>query len=282
MSGITLAGIWMGGALFSFLSMAIAGRELSVELNTFQILFFRSVIGLLIVSLILSKLGWHQVRTGQLRLHIVRNMTHYVGQFGWFFAISLIPLAQVFAIEFTIPIWTAVLAPFLLGERLTPARCMVVAIGFAGILIILRPGMVPFELGAVSALIAAVGYALSHTLTKKITRTDTPLAVIFYMTVIQLPMGAVPSLIDWTTPSLAMTPWLFLVGATALSAHYCVARAFAHADAMVVIPMDFLRLPMVALLGLTFYGEPLDPWVLAGAAVIFVAIFLNIVSERRT
>ena len=281
MSGITLAGVWMGGALFSFLSMAIAGRELSVELNTFQILFFRSIIGLLIVSLILSRLGWHQVRTGQLRLHIVRNITHYVGQFGWFFAISLIPLAQVFAIEFTIPIWTAVLAPFLLGERLTPARGLVVAIGFAGILIILRPGMVPFELGAVSALIAAVGYALSHTLTKKITRTDTPLAVIFYMTVIQLPMGAVPSLIDWTTPSLAMAPWLFLVGATALSAHYCVARAFAHADAMVVIPMDFLRLPMVALLGLTFYGEPLDPWVLAGAAVIFAAIFLNIVSERR-
>jgi drug/metabolite transporter (DMT)-like permease len=281
MSGITLAGIWMGGALFSFLSMAIAGRELSVELNTFQILFFRSIIGLLIVSLILSKFGWEQIRTRQLRLHIIRNMAHYVGQFGWFFAISLIPLAQVFAIEFTIPIWTAVLAPFLLGERLTPVRAMVVAIGFAGILIILRPGMLPFELGAISALIAAICYALSHTLTKKITRTDPPLAVIFYMSIIQLPMGAVPSFIDWTTPSVSMLPWLFLVGATGISAHYCVARAFAHADAMVVIPMDFLRLPMVALLGLMFYGEALDPWVLAGAAVIFVAIFLNIVSERR-
>ncbi|MEX0693074.1 MAG: DMT family transporter [Rhodospirillales bacterium] len=281
MSGITLAGMWMCGALISFLTMAIAGRELSAELNTFQILFFRSIIGLLIVSLILSRFGWQQVRTRQLRLHIVRNITHYVGQFGWFFAISMIPLAQVFAIEFTIPIWTAVLAPFLLGERLTPARALVIAIGFAGILVILRPGMVPFEVGAISALIAAIGYALSHTLTKKITRTDTPLAVIFYMTVIQLPMGAVPSFLDWTTPSLAMTPWLVMVGGTALSAHYCMARAFAHADAMVVVPMDFLRLPMVALLGLTFYDEPLDPWVLAGAVVIFVAIILNVVFERR-
>ncbi len=282
MSGIVIAAIWMVGALFSFLSMAIAGRELSAELNTFQILFFRSIVGLLIVSAVLTRYGWHHARTGHWGLHLVRNSVHYVGQFGWFFAISVIPLAQVFAIEFTIPIWTAVLAPFLLAERLTLMRGIVIAIGFTGILIILRPGMVPFEIGAASALMAAIGYALSHTLTKKITRTDTPLAVIFYMTVLQLPMGAVPSFLDWTTPSIAMVPWLVVVGATALSAHYCMARAFAHADAMVVVPMDFLRLPMVAMLGLIFYGEPLDPWVLAGAAVIFGAIILNIMSERKT
>ncbi len=282
MSGIVVAALWMVGALFSFLSMAIAGRELSAELNTFQILFFRSIVGLLIVSAVLTRFGWHHVRTGRWGLHLIRNSVHYVGQFGWFFAISMIPLAQVFAIEFTIPIWTAVLAPFLLSERLTAMRGLVIAIGFAGILIILRPGMVPLELGAASALMAAIGYALSHTLTKKITRTDTPLAVIFYMTVMQLPMGAVPSLMDWTTPSTAMLPWLVVVGASALSAHYCMARAFAHADAMVVVPMDFLRLPMVAMLGLMFYGEPLDPWVLAGAAVIFGAIILNIMSERKT
>jgi drug/metabolite transporter (DMT)-like permease len=281
MSGISLAGLWMGGALFSFLSMAIAGRELSAELNTFQILFFRSAIGLAIISLILCRSGWQQVKTQKPVMHLIRNCAHYVGQYGWFYAISIIPLAQVFAIEFTIPIWTAVLAPFLLKERLTPMRLLVIAIGFAGILIILRPGAVPLEIGALSALIGAVGYALSHTLVKKLTRTDTPLCIIFYMTVIQLPMGAIPSALDWTTPSLGMVPWLVVVGATALSAHYCMARAFAHADAMVVVPMDFLRLPMVAILGLTFYGEPLDPWVLAGAAVIFGAIFLNIATERR-
>ncbi len=281
MSGVVISALWIVGALFSFLSMAIAERELSAELNTFQILFFRSLIGLIIISAVLSRFGWHQVKTRHGGLHLIRNIAHYVGQFGWFFAISVIPLAQVFAIEFTIPIWTALLAPFLLSERLTAIRALVIAIGFSGILIILRPGMVPLEIGAASALIAAIGYALSHTLTKKITRSDTPLAVIFYMTAIQLPMGAVPSFLDWTTPSLAMTPWLIVVGATALSAHYCMARAFAHADAMVVVPMDFLRLPMVAVLGLMLYGEPLDPWVLAGAAVIFSAIVINILSERR-
>ncbi len=282
MSGVVLAGIWMSGALVSFLSMAIAGRELSAELNTFQILFFRSIIGLLIISAVLSFSGWAHVKTTKFSLHFIRNIAHYIGQYGWFYAISLIPLAQVFAIEFTIPIWTALLAPFLLSERLSATRTLVIIIGFIGILIILRPGMAPFEIGALSALIAAIGYALSHTLTKKLTRTDKPLAVIFYMTVIQLPMGAVPSILDWTTPSAPMLPWLLVVGVTALSAHYCMARAFAHADAVVVVPMDFLRLPMVALLGLFLYGEALDPWVLAGAVVILIAITINIVSERKT
>lgn len=282
MQGITLSVLWMSGALVSFLSMALAGRELSAELNTFQILFFRSAIGVLIIVAILSKAGWYQIKTDRLPTHFIRNIAHYVGQFGWFYAIAIIPLAQVFAIEFTIPIWTALLAPFLLGERVTPMRLAVIVIGFTGILVILRPGMVPFEIGAISALIAAIGYALSHTLTKKLTATDSPLAVIFYMTVIQLPMGAIPSFLDWTTPSMSMWPWLILVGVTALSAHYCMARAFAHADAIVVVPMDFLRLPLVAVIGLIFYGEPLDLWVLLGAVIIFAGIIINVVTERKT
>ncbi len=265
----------------SFLSMALAGRELSAELNTFQILFFRSAIGVLIICIILSRAGWHQIKTQHLPTHFIRNLAHYVGQFGWFYAIAIIPLAQVFSIEFTIPIWTALIAPFLLGERVTAMRLTVIAIGFVGILVILRPGMVPFEIGALSALIAAIGYALSHTLTKKLTAFDTPLAVIFYMTVIQLPMGAIPSFMDWTTPSMEMWPWLVLVGVTALSAHYCMARAFAHADAIVVVPMDFLRLPLVALIGLLFYDEPLDLWVLLGAAIIFAGIIFNVITERK-
>jgi len=279
--GITLSVLWMSGALVSFLSMALAGRELSAELNTFQILFFRSAIGVLIICIILSRAGWHQIKTQHLTTHFIRNLAHYVGQFGWFYAIAIIPLAQVFAIEFTIPIWTALIAPFLLGERVTAMRLTVIAIGFVGILVILRPGMVPFEIGALSALIAAIGYALSHTLTKKLTAFDTPLAVIFYMTVIQLPMGAIPSFMDWTTPSMEMWPWLVLVGVTALSAHYCMARAFAHADAIVVVPMDFLRLPLVALIGLLFYDEPLDLRVLLGAAIIFAGIIFNVITERK-
>ena len=281
MSNVALAAAWMGGTLLSFVGMAVAGRELSFELNTFQILFFRSVVGLIIILVVIQRMGWREVATKNPALHVARNIVHFGGQFGWFLAISMIPLAQVFAFEFTVPIWTALLAPFLLGERLTAVRAAVIGIGFVGILIIARPGMVPFELGALSALLGAICYAMSHTLTKKITRTDTPVAVIFYMTLIQLPIAAVPTILDWATPSVTMLPWLLLVGFTGLSAHYCMARAFAHADAVVVVPMDFMRLPLIAFLGLTLYGEALDPWVLTGAAVIFGGNFLNIMSERR-
>lgn len=281
MHGVVLATFWMGGALISFMAMAVSGRELAAELTTFQILFFRSAIGLVILSGVISCVGWSQIRTTKFGIHFIRNVAHYVGQFGWFFAISLIPLAQVFAIEFTVPIWMAILAPLMLGERLNIARLMVIAAGFIGILIILRPGYLPLEIGVVSALIAAIGYALAHTLTKKLTRTDTPLAVLFFMTTIQLPFGAIPAFFDWTTPSVVMWPWLIVVSLTALTAHYCMARAFAHADAIVVIPMDFMRLPLIAFVGFIAYGEPIDYWVLGGAVVIFAGIFFNLYAEQR-
>ena len=281
MSGVAAASLWMVGALFSFTGMALAGRELSAELNTFQILFFRSLIGVIIIGAVIARTGLAPLQVASVPHHILRNIIHFGGQFGWFFAISILPLAQVFAFEFTVPIWTAIFAAFILGERMTVARAGAIAIGFVGILVIARPGMVPFEIGALAALLSAICYATSHTLTKRLTRTDSAIAVIFFMTLLQLPMGGVPTLLDWTTPSLAMIPWLILVGVTGLSAHYCMARAFAHADATVVVPMDFLRLPLIAFLGLTVYHEPLDIWVLAGAAIIFAGNFMNILVERR-
>ena len=271
----------MMGAILSFMAMAVAGRELSAVLSTFQILFFRSVVGLAVVAVILSRAGWGQVRTGRPGLQVFRNLAHYIGQFGWFYGIALLPLAQVVAIEFTVPIWTAVLAVLVLGERLTWPRILAIAVGFAGILIILRPGLVSVSLASLAVLAAAVGYASSNTMTKLLTRTDTPLAILFYMSVVQLPLGFFPSLHDWVTPSPAMVPWIVVVGVSGLAAHYCMARAFLLADAIVVIPMDFLRLPLVAMLGYVLYGEGIDPWLLAGAVVIMGGNLLNIISVDR-
>ncbi|MDA0997638.1 MAG: DMT family transporter [Proteobacteria bacterium] len=271
----------MGVALSSLMIMAVAGRELSNELTTFQILFFRSTIGLVVLAVVLQRIGWAAIRTKKLKLHIGRNISHYIGQFGWFYGIAYLPLAQVFAIEFTVPIWTALLAPMVLGESLTRIRATAVAIGFVGILIVLRPGLVPVDVPTFAVLIAAFGFAGSILMTKRLTRTDSALAMIFYMTLLQLPMGLVPSLFQWTTPSPAMWPWLVVVGVGALSAHYSMARAFALADAVVVAPMDFLRLPLAVVVGLMLYNDPVDLWVVLGAAVIFAGNFLNIVSERR-
>lgn len=280
-NAVVTAALWMGGALLSFMAMAVGGRELADELSTFQILFFRSVVGLAVISLLLTRFGWGQVATRRLGLHTVRNIAHFAGQFGWFLGLGYISLAQVFAIEFTVPIWTAIWAALLLGERFTAPRAAAVGLGIAGLLIILQPGAQAVSPAAFAVLASAVCYALSHTLTRRLAQVDTPLTILFYMTVIQLPIGLLFSLPSWTMPLASHWPWLATVGLSALSAHYCMARALALAPATVVVPMDFLRLPLIAVVGALFYAEPLAWPVLAGAAVMLLGNWVNISAERR-
>ena len=263
------------------MAMAIGGRELSAQLSTFQILFFRSVIGFLIVAFFLGCSNWRQILTKHLHIHVLRNISHFGGQFGWFYGIAFIPLAEVFALEFTVPVWTAVLATVLLREQITQARVAAIIFGVLGVFLILRPGLAVISPAALAVLGSAFCYALSHTLTRRLALVDTPLTILFYMTVIQLPLGFVTSIFDWTTPSLAMLPWIIVVGVAALSGHYCMARALAIADAIVVVPMDFLRLPLIAAVGFLFYRESLDWFVLVGGVVMFTGNYLNIQAEKK-
>jgi drug/metabolite transporter (DMT)-like permease len=277
---LTRAALWMVGALSSFMAMAIAGRELALTLSTFQILFFRSLVGLLVISAILTRRGWNEARTSQPWLHLIRNLAHFGGQYGWFYGLAFIPLAEVFALEFTTPVWTALLATLLLGERITRPRVIAIVFGLIGLLIILRPGLEVIQPAALAVLAAAFGYALAHTLTKQITRKDTALSVLFYMTVIQLPLALLPSLATWVTPPPITWPWLLVVGLSALSAHYCLTNALMLADATVVVPMDFLRLPLIALIGVFLYREPLDWLILVGAAIMLAGNYVNIRAGR--
>ena len=281
MHPVIAAALWMGGALTSFMVMAVAGRELSDTFNTYQILFWRGLVGLTVILPIVSISGWHLVKTHRPGLHLARNLIHFVAQYGWFFGLASIPLAQVFAIEFTTPIWTMLLAVLFLGEAVTRWRLFAVGLGFVGILIILRPGFVTVELAQLAVLGAAFGYASSYIFTKKLVETDTPLAVLFYMTVIQVPLGLVTSLTAWRWPDPGHYVWIVLVGVTALSAHYCFSRALQLADATVVTPIDFLRLPIAAILGYFLYGQPIEIWVLAGAVFIFIGILANVRAEAR-
>jgi drug/metabolite transporter (DMT)-like permease len=269
------AALWMSGALLSFTAMALSGRALSVELTTFQILFFRSVVGLAVVVLLIMRAGGAHVRTRARGTHLVRNLAHFGGQYGWFYGLAHIPLAEVFAIEFTMPIWTALLALPMLGERISRGRMVAIALGFVGILIILRPGTGTFSPAALAVLGGAICYAVSHIYTKKLSGTDSPLAILFFMTAIQLPLGLIPALPNWTWPSTGLWPWVALVALGALSAHYCLTRALKLADATAVVTMDFLRLPLIALLGLVLYREALNPAVIAGACVVLAATWIN-------
>lgn len=279
-----IAALWMFGAVGSFVIMAIAGRELAAELNTFEIMAYRSVIGFVIVcGLVLSgSRGFTQVKTKRVGLHVVRNVFHFAGQNLWFYGVAVIPFAQLVALEFTNPIWVAVLAPFLLSEKITKWRVLAALIGFAGVLIVARPGVAPFNVGHAAGLGAALGFALNTIFTKELSRTDSILCVLFWMTLSQAAMGfavAVPAgitMFSWT-----MAPWVVIVGVCGLTAHYCLTSALANAPASVVAPMEFIRLPVLAVVGMMVYGEPLEIVVLLGGAVILAGNLLNINAERK-
>jgi drug/metabolite transporter (DMT)-like permease len=276
-SAVLRAALWMLGALSSFLALAVAARELSAVLDTFQILFWRSAVGLVIVVAILSVKGWRFARTAQPMLQVLRNVVHFAGQWGWVYGVAHIAIAEVFAIEFTMPIWTLLLAALFLGERITRVRLASVLLGFAGILIIVRPGIAAVETAQLAVLGAAVAFALSaYVITKRLVATDTPLTILFWMTVVQLPIGFAGGVPHWTWPSGWLWVAVAAVGAAALGAHYCMARALNLADATVVVPMDFLRLPLAFVVGYLLYRDRVDVYVLIGALVIFAGNYLNV------
>ena len=273
--------LWMGGAVVSFSAMAIAVRELLRTMGNFEILFLRSVMSLAILLAILPYAGLRTLRTARFDLHVARNVLHFGGQYAWVYAIGMLPLATVFAIEFTMPVWTAVLAILILGERLNRGRAVMLALGLAGILIILRPGVAAVSPAALVMLTGAFAYAAVMIVTKHLSQRDSPFAILFYMTVVQLPLGFFPALRGWVTPAVVDAPWIIAVGASGLVAHFCMTRAFRIADAMIVVPVDFLRMPLIAVVGILFYGEPLDIAVLLGAAVIFAGTYYSIRRESR-
>lgn len=272
---------WMMGALASFTSMALAARELTMEMSVFQALFFRSVICMAVLLPIAARSRFQAVRTDHLRVHLARNVVHYVGQLGWVFGISVLPLAAVFSIEFTVPIWTAIMAALFLGEPFTRWRAIAIAMGFVGILVIVRPGSSMVDWGAFSVLGAAICYAATFVFTRHMAATESPLSIIFWMNAVQLPLGLLPSLALWVTPSTDAYPWIVVIGLGGLASHWCVAHAMRHADAAVVAPMDFIRLPLIAFIGFVIYAEPWNPFVLIGGVLIFSGNMINILGERR-
>jgi drug/metabolite transporter (DMT)-like permease len=278
---VAVAALWMGGTLASFSGMAVAARELSADLSTFEILFFRSFVGLLILLPFVLRNRGAGLRTRRPGLQLLRNVLHFGGQYGWVAAIAVLPLAEAFALEFTMPIWATLLAVLALGERMTSPRYIAVVGGFVGVLVILRPGFAAFNPAVLYMLAAALCFASAVVITKVLIRSDSPLTIIFYMSVIQLPLGLLPALFDWTPPTLAHVPWFIIVGLGALTAHFCLARALNLVDATIVLPIDFLRLPLIAFIGAAFYDEPLVIWVIVGAAIIFGANYFMVWRESQ-
>jgi drug/metabolite transporter (DMT)-like permease len=276
------AALWMAGWLALMLIVAVAGRETTRELNVFEIMEVRSVLGfLMLYPLVHLNGGLAAMRTSRPLQHIGRNLIHYAAQLGWFFALTLIPIGQVVAIEFTMPIWTALLAASFLGERMNLAKILAIALGLFGVAIIVRPGTSGADPGQLIALGAAVGFGTSIAMMKSLTRTETTLRIIFWMIVIQAAAGFFPSLYVWQWPSAWVWGWLVVIAFCGTFSHYCMARAMLYADATVVVPMDFLRVPLTAAAGWLLYAERLDAFTVLGAALILTGNLLNLRSSER-
>lgn len=277
-----MAALWMSGWLALMLVMVVAGRETGRELNVFQIMELRSVLGfLLFYPLIHLNGGLTIVKTARLGQHVARNLIHYGAQLGWFFALTLIPIGQVVAIEFTMPIWTAILAATLLAERITGWKVTAIVLGLVGVVVIVRPETGAINPGQLIALAAAVGFGISVVLVKSLTRTEKTLSIIFWMLVVQSVAGFFPTLYLWTWPSMHAWGWVVVIAICGTFSHFCMARALLYADATIVVPLDFLRVPLTATAGWLIYSERLDLFTVLGAALILAGNLLNLKPTDR-
>ncbi|MBT8156002.1 DMT family transporter [Epibacterium ulvae] len=273
----------MTGTIVSFSVMAVAGREISGVHDTFEIMAFRSIVGFAIVVLALtSTRQWGTVSRQHLSAHVWRNVFHFTGQNLWFLAIAMAPLAQVFALEFTSPLWAIFLAPLLLGDRARRVQLISALIGFVGVLMVTRPGVGEMSLGVPAAAASAIFFALTGLLTKRLTKVESVASIMFWLTFMQLVLGAVGAGYDGqvTWPTLQTWPWLVLIGMGGVCAHFCLSSALALSPIALVMPIDFTRLPVIAIVGAVLYDEALDVWIICGAAVIFIGNYMNIMSAR--
>lgn len=278
------AALWMCGSIVSFSMMAVAGRYVSGVHNTFEIMTFRSLVGLAIVlSLAIANRRLGEIRRDRLKQHFFRNLFHFTGQNLWFFALASIPIAQVFALEFTSPIWVIILSFLFLGERLTSAKIIAAGLGFLGILLVARPDFETLESGTITAAMSAIFFAATIIMTKALTRHESIVSILFWLTGFQLGFGfvalALQGSISW--PTVMTLPWLVVIGAAGLMAHYCLTTALSMAPASFLMPIDFARLPLVVVIGMVLFGETADALLLLGGGIIILANWINLRGGQR-
>ena len=214
---------------------------------------------------------------------MLRNTAHFTGQNLWFLAVAFIPFSQLFALEFSTPLWVALLAPMFLGEALTRRRLLSVGIGFSGVLIVARPDLSQLDPAISAAMACAICFACSLMATKKLTIDQSITCILFWLTLMQLGMGLVAIVLtgDMSMPQGIDSIWVITVGICGLTAHFCITKALALAPAIVVIPLDFLRLPLISLIGFLAYDEAFEWTVVFGAMLIFAAVFVNLQAEHK-
>ena len=243
-------------------------RHLSATLDPLEIVFFRNLFGLIVMLPWLMRQGLGTLSTRRPWLHALRAAFGLVAMTCWFTAITRVNLADAVALSFTTPLFATVAAVILLGEVVRSRRWSAVLIGFVGAMVILRPGFHEIPPAAFLVLLSSSVMAVGMMMIRMLSRTDSTGAIVFYMVLFLTPASLVPALFVWRTPTPEELLWLLLLGGSATLGHLCLTRAFAVAEATQVVPFDFIRLPLIALMGFVIFGEAIDVWTGVGAAII--------------
>lgn len=271
-SDIATASLLMMSSAVLFGFMAIAIRYASSELHPFEIAFFRNVFGLLFALPLLLRAGPGLLRTDKLPLYLVRCTIGIFSMLAGFWSIVNLPLAQAVALSYSTPLWVTIGAVLVLHEVVRARRWTAVALGFVGVLVIVRPGTDDFTAASLVAVSAALLSGCVAVSIKFLSRTEHPDAIVLFTTMIWVPMSLVPALFVWEWPSLAGWCWVALAGFLGTAGHMCWTRAFKLGDASALTPLSFVQLPVVAVLAWLLFGEVLDRWTLAGSTIIFLSI----------
>ena len=274
-----LGTIWMLGFILNITITAICIRELSYKYSSFEIQNFRNIFSIIIILIFFKTKNNVHLTTFQLKNNFIRNIFHFIGQSAWTWGLTVLPLAVVFSLEFTMPIWATIIAIIIFKEKITLNKILFLILGLLGTWIILLPDTKYIGIYNIIVLFSAITYAIAHNFTKKLTSTDSIISILFYMAIIQLPFSLIGSFIvdNLHYNIVKEMPLIILLTITSLLAHYCLSSALKNSEASVVLPIDYIRLPLIIFIGWYYYDEIISSNVFIGSVFIIfgVIVFLN-------
>ena len=260
------------GATFFGSFMGAGVKLLSDDLHPIVICFYRSLMGLILITPFVVRNNFKALNTQNMRLQIFRASINVISMICWFSAIGMMHFEKATALGFTTPLFTTVLAVIVLGEVIRFHRTAALLLGFIGIIIIIRPGYVPFEFGTVLMLIASFSFSFVLIFVKKLSATDSSLTIIFYHLLYMTPVFFILSLFYWENINLYQLIVFTLMGASGLLSHWCLAQAFKMSDTTFVMPLQFTKLIWASLIGLFIFAEQPDIWTWVGGVIIFISV----------
>lgn len=260
------------GATFFGSFMGAGVKFLSDDLHPIIICFYRSLMGLILITPFVARNNFKALHTKNMRLQIFRASINIISMICWFSAIGMMHFEKATALGFTTPLFTTVLAVVVLGEVIRFHRTAALLLGFIGIIIIIRPGYVPFEFGTVLMLIASFSFSFVLIFVKKLSATDSSLTIIFYHLLYMTPVFFILSLFYWENINLNQLIIFTLMGASGLLSHWCLAQAFKMSDTTFVMPLQFTKLIWASLIGLFIFTEQPDIWTWIGGIIIFISV----------